>query len=92
MFLKYMVLLFIVDVVSQCYNDFEDSVERVVKCGFKSKAAAKEWAEKVILNNYTERVSKNQGYRGNRYKVDRIIINYNEATSENVEILNRILR
>ena len=90
--MKYMVLIFIIDVISQCSNNFEDSIERIVKTGFRTKSAAKEWSDKLIAANYTERVSKNQGYRGNRYKIDRIIINYNEATSENVEILNRVLR
>ena len=90
--MKYMVLLFIIDVVSQYSNNFEDSIERIVKTGFRTKSAAKEWSDKVIAANYTERVPKNQGYRGNRYKIDRIIINYNEATSENVEVLSKILR
>ena len=87
--MKYMVLLFIIDVISQCSNNFEDSI---VKTGFRTKSAAKEWSDKVIAANYTERVSKNQGYRGNRYKIDRIIINYNEATSENIEVMTKILR
>lgn len=90
--MKYMVLLFIIDVISQCSNNFEDSVERIVKTGFRTKSAAKEWSDKVIAANYTERVSKNQGYRGNRYKIDRIIINYNQATSENIEVMTKILR
>ena len=90
--MKYMVLLFIIDVVSQYSNNFEDSVERIVKIGFRTKSSAKEWSDKLIAANYTERVPKNQGYRGNRYKIDRIIINYNDATSENVEILSKILR
>ena len=87
-----MVLIFIIDVISQCSNNFEDSIERIVKTGFRTKSAAKEWSDKLIAANYTERVSKNQGYRGNRYNIDRVIINYNEATSENVDMLNRVLR
>ena len=90
--MKYMVLLFIIDVISQCSNNFEDSVERIVKAGFRTKTAAKEWSDKIISANYNERVPKNQGYRGNRYKIDRVIINYNEATSENVEMIARLLR
>lgn len=87
-----MVLLFIIDVVSQCSNNYDDSVERIVKVGFRTKSAAKEWADKLIAVNYTERVPKNQGYRGNRYKIDKIIINYNDSTSENIETLVKILR
>lgn len=90
--MRYMVLLFIIDVVSQFSNSFEDSVERIVKTGFRTKSAAKEWSDKIIELNYTERVPKNQGYRGNRYKVDRIIVNYNEATSENIDVLMKIFR
>lgn len=91
--LRYMVLLFIIDVISQFSNSsYEESVERIVKTGFRTKTAAKEWSDKLIANSYTERVPKNQGYRGNRYKIDRIIINYNDATSENVETLVKILR
>ena len=77
--------------ISQFNNSsYEDSVERIVKTGFRTKTAAKEWADKMISVNYTERVPKNQGYRGNRYKIDKIIINYNDATSENVELLSKI--
>ena len=90
--MRYMVLLFIIDVVSQFSNSFEDSVERIGKTGFRTKSAAKEWSDKIIELNYTERVPKNQGYRGNRYKVDRIIVNYNEATSENIDVLMKIFR
>lgn len=88
--MRYMVMLFIIDVISQFNSGYEDSVERIVKTGFRTKTAAKEWADKMVAVNYTERVSKNQGYRGNRYKIDRIIINYNDATSENIEILSKI--
>lgn len=90
--MRYMVLLFIIDVVSQFSAGYDDTVERIVKTGFRTKSAAKEWADKLIAQNYTERVPKSQGYRGNRYKIDKIYINYNDATSENVEILSRILR
>ena len=90
--MRYMVLLFIIDVVSQFSNSFDDSVERIVKTGFRTKSAAKEWSDKIIELNYTERVPKNQGYRGNRYKVDRIIVNYNEDTSENIDVLMKIFR
>ena len=90
--MKYMVLLFIIDVVSQCSSNIDDSVERIVKAGFRTKSAAKEWADKLVAINYTERVPKNQGYRGNRYKIDRAIINYNDATSENIDTLVKILR
>ena len=88
--MRYMVLLFIIDVVSQFSSGYDDTVERIVKTGFRTKSAAKEWADKMISVNYTERVPKNQGYRGNRYKIDKIIINYNDATSENVELLSKI--
>lgn len=87
-----MVLLFIIDVVCQFSSDFDSSVERIVKTGFKTKSAAKAWSDKLIAANYTEHVSKNEGFRGNRYKIDRVIINYNEATSENVEIFAKIFR
>lgn len=90
--MRYMILLFIIDVISQFSSSSEDSVERIVKTGFRTKTAAKEWADKLIAANYTERVPKNQGYRGNRYKIDKIIINYNDATSENVETLVKIFR
>lgn len=90
--MKYMVLLFIIDVVSQFSDSNESSVDRVIKVGFKSKTAAKDWSDKIIDRYYTEPVPKSQGYRGNRYKVDRIIINYNESTSENIETLIKIFR
>ena len=90
--MKYMVLLFIIDVIGQFSDDYDSSIERIVKIGFKTKTAAKEWSDKLIAMNYTEKVPKNEGYRGNRYKIDRIIINYNELTSENIENFSRIFR
>ena len=90
--MKYMVLLFIIDVVGQFSDGYGSSVERVVKTGFRTKSAAKEWADKMIAVNYTEKVPKTQGYRGNRYRVDKVIINYNEATSENIDMFTRIFR
>lgn len=90
--MKYMVLLFIIDVVSQFSDGYGSSIERVVKTGFKTKSAAKEWADRIIAANYTEKVPKTQGYKGNRYRVDKVIINYNEATSENIEAFVRIFR
>lgn len=89
--MRYMVMMFIIDVVSQfSMGDFESSIERIVKTGFRTKTAAKEWSDKMIAAHYTDRVPKGRGYNGNRYKIDRVIINYNDATSENVEMLSKI--
>ena len=87
-----MVLLFIRDLITQSSNNNEGYIERIAKVGFRTKSAARDWAARLIAKNYTEKVPNSQGYRGNRYRVDKVIINYNEATSENLEMITKIFR